>query len=752
MRAPLVVLLALAVAASGCDLLFPPDEPDDLDNDGFDETVDCDDLNASTFPGAGEICDAEDNDCDDVVDEGFDEDADGFNSCGADRDCNDIDADVFPGAVEACDGVDNNCDGVIDEDCAVDVDADGDGHLASVDCNDSNALVYPGAPETCNGIDDNCDDIVDEGFDADGDGWSGCNGVDCDDADPAIHPEAVEVCDGDDENCDGVADEPFDVDGDGWTTCKVQPDCDDSVATTYPYAPELCNGVDDDCDDLVDENTTDDNDGDGVSACAGDCNDDDPDIYPGGVELPNGVDDDCSGTADDGYAGQMSASLFAPVITGSETQERLGDVLSAGGHFNADPYGDVLSGSGSYNGGQGRAHLILGESFSTASAPATVAVFATVTGSAAGEYLGWSVDQGDLNDDGYDDLVIGAPEFNTAAPPNGNVYIFFGSAVVTGGAWPAAAADVHVQGAFSTEQCGTAVAALGDVDGDGVGDLGFTCPWYDSGGGILRGRTAVMFGRSTWAADLTTDDADVSFVGTASDIESGQALVGVDLDGDGLNDVAIGSPSYDAGRGRAAVFQGSASLGGTVDFAAAWRLWQGDGGHEVGSFLAAGDADGDAFGDLLVGAPTVSADAGALALVRGAATPPASGSVWVASQLYLQGVAATEQAGFSGGLGDIDGDGVPDLLAPTPGWDGSAGGDQGTLQIFYGPLTSYSGSLSSSAADAFVVGSLGGDFLGGALSVVPDFNGDGADDVLVASPFSDAGAGNAGRIYFVPGF
>ncbi len=750
MRASLVVFVALALATSGCDLLFPPDEPDDLDNDGYDETVDCDDLSSATYPGAGEICDSADNDCDGTVDEGFDEDADGFNTCGADQDCNDIDASVFPGADEICDGADNNCDGEIDEGCEVDVDNDNDGHLASVDCNDSNALVYPGAPETCNGIDDNCDDVVDEGFDDDGDGWSGCNGVDCNDDDPAIHPEAVEVCDGDDEDCDGLADEDFDLDGDGWTTCKVQPDCDDNVASTHPYAPEQCNGVDVDCDGLGDEDT--DGDGDGVSACAGDCDDTDPDIYPGAVELPNGVDDDCSGAADDGYSGQMSASLFVPTVTGSETQERLGDVLSSGGHYNADPYGDVLSGSGSYNSGQGRAHLILGESFSTASPPAAVAPFATVTGTTSGEYLGWSVDQGDLNDDGYDDLIIGAPEFNTASPPNGSVYVFFGSAAVTGGTWPPGAADVHLEGSLSTEQCGTAVAALGDVNGDGVGDLGFTCPWYDSGGGILRGRTIVVYGAATWPSEVTADAGDVRLVGADADIESGQALAGSDVNGDGFADIAIGSPNYDGGRGRVVLFAGSGSLSGSLTFNSALRSWIGDGGDGVGEFLLGGDADGDAYGDLLIGAPGVASDTGRLGLLRGAASPPASAVAWSAVQLYVSGSATTEQAGFSGALGDIDGDGIPDLLASTPGWDGSGGGDQGTLQMFYGPLTSYSGMVSSSSADAFVVGAAGGDFLGGAVGVVPDFNGDGADDVLVASPFSDAGGGNAGRIYFVPGF
>jgi hypothetical protein len=448
----------------------------------------------------------------------------------------------------------------------------------------------------------------------------------------------------------------------------------------------------------------------------------------------------------------MSATLFLPHLTGSTTQERLGDVLSVGGHVNADAFGDLVSGSGSYDSGRGRAHLILGQSFSTASPPTSLSVTATVTGESSGDYLGWSVDLGDLNDDGYDDVIIGAPEFNSAAPPNGNVYVFFGSSTVPVGAWLTSAADVHIQGAFSTEQCGTAVAALGDVNGDGIGDLGLTCPWYDSGGGILRGRTLVFYGRTNWSDAYDSDDADVTIVGADDDLESGQALVGgFDFDGDGVGDLAVGSPFFQADHGRVVLFFGG-DLSSSMSFGDRDAAWRGSvAGDQVGAFLTAGDADGDGFGDLLIGAPASLNSAGRLALVRGASGSPTSGVLWSSADLYVEGSANTEQTGFSGGLIDIDGDGSPDLLACSPGWDGS-GGDQGWLQIFYGPLTSYSGMLPSSSADAFVVGAAGGDFFGGAIGVVPDFNGDGANDVLVSSPFSDAGAGNAGRIYFIPGF
>ena len=303
-----------------------------------------------------EVCDGIDNDCDLLIDEGFDLDSDGFTSCGGD--CDDTNPTIFPGAPEICDGLDNDCDVIIDEGTLItfyaDTDSDGFGDPANSidacslplgyvsnnqDCDDSNPAINPTALEVCDGIDNDCDLAIDEGVqttfyaDTDGDGFGDAtnttlactapvgfvsNDDDCDDTNAAINPGALEICDGIDNDCDLAIDEGVqttffaDTDSDGFgdaantTLACTAPvgfvsnddDCDDTNAAINPLAIEICDGVDNDCDLSIDEGF--DTDGDGFTSCNGDCNDTNNTVFPGAPELCDNLDNDCDLAIDEG--------------------------------------------------------------------------------------------------------------------------------------------------------------------------------------------------------------------------------------------------------------------------------------------------------------------------------------------------------------------------------------------------------------------------------------------------------------------
>ena len=819
MRSAVCTLLALLAGGplSGCAWISKDElaAREDRDLDGHIAAQfggdDCDDALAEVHPGAEELCNSLDDDCDGAIDdvvagEGTtwyaDADGDGAGDpstvvAGCEQpegavadalDCDDSDAAIGPDALEICNGVDDDCDGGVDD--ADDgfesqtwyPDGDGDGvggdgetletadcqaptgyAARGGDCDDADAAVAPGLDEICDGLDNDCDGLTDDDddgltdvpvwyLDSDGDGYgtdavtlSQCdapasftdNALDCDDGDLAISPGADEHCDGVDEDCDGVVDDSAvdvsewytDGDGDGWgdaaervTACEAPAgtvaavgDCDDTDPSVYPYAEEACTEADTNCDGLPGAR---DDDEDGARGCDGDCDDGDAAIYPDAPERCNGIDDDCDGRVDDDDDDRITTGLERTYA--DSDGDGYGDEDDPG-ELACEPDPGRVSSHDDCDDGDDGVHPDAIEVCSTSadddcdgSTSDCSVTFGddglVFVGEAELDRAGAGLAVADLDGDGVEDLAVAAPGRGS---DKGSVYVVLHPSVASEDLGDAA----EWKGTAAGDEAGAALMSAGDVDGDGLMDLGVGAPGGED--------VFVLSGPASAGGGLT--GADAVLAGPGEDSAFGAALWFGDLDHDGVTDVAVGAPLNDQpgllgldviDAGQVYVFYGPLSGDRSAGSADATFIDDDESDGNLGRALAGADTDGDGDAELIVSALDNNG--------FGTLTPrvyllDASGG-----DEYDAGSVSRTFSGTSGRLsgaalsasGDVDGDGTTDLIV----------GDSAAGQAFLllGPLNTAPTTLSS--ADAVLSGSA--DF-GLDVALLPDLDGDGVDELAV---------------------
>jgi hypothetical protein len=671
--------------------------------------VDCVPDDPTVHPEADEVCDGKDNDCDGDVDEGFaDNDSDGVATCAGD--CNDNNSVSFPGAEEICDGEDNDCDGQLPGEEA---DVDSDGWMeCEGDCNDNNEAL-------------NLDD-------ADGDGWSTCS-LDCDDTDAELNLD--------------------DADGDGVDTCGSDgipgtgdEDCDDDDATTYFGASELCDGIDNDCDSMIPDNELD-TDSDGFMVCESDCDDSDADAHPGAPEIcEDGTDSDCNGF--DGQCllgGSYDLSEADVIFVGEEAGDHAGVGIGSAGDVDGDGDDELLVGAYySDRGGSdaGAAYLFDGTPQGTIDLSQADTVF---VGEEPGDYAGVAVSSaGDVDCDGFDDILVGAYGHDDVEEGIGAAYVILSP--VTSGDVDLSSADTKFIGEGGGDGAGRTVAQAGDVDGDGCGDIILGAHFHDAGG-ENAGAAYVVYDIVPGTFSLSS--ADAKLVGEDDGDFAGRWVASAgDADADGLADVLVGADQrFNGSPGAAYLMYGP--IYGTIDLSSADAKLVGEAGSDAAGVrvAAAGDTNGDGYDDILVGAfqnDNQGTDSGAAYLIHG----PVYGHVDLAA---ADAVFAAESAGnrvLGGGhIGDIDGDGMDDVLigAYTNDDGGSAAG---AAYLSYGP---FSDEIPLSISDAKFVGEEAGDEAGVRIEGAGDINGDGFMDLLIGAWYNDRGGDDAGAAYLIYG-
>ncbi|MXP27194.1 hypothetical protein GRI39_14335, partial [Altererythrobacter indicus] len=412
------------------------------------------------------------------------------------------------------------------------------------------------------------------------------------------------------------------------------------------------------------------------------------------------------------------------------------------------------------------------------STPLTATEGFAILGAADSDYLGLSVSlAGDVNADGYDDLIVAAPSNDDGGADAGAAYVIFGKASGFGtidlGSGLNAADGFKILGAADGDRLGYSVSSAGDVNGDGIDDILLGA--FANGG---TGSAYVIFGKTSGfgTIDLANSLSAVQgfqITGVASNDRLGWSVSSAgDINGDGYDDVIVGANLHDddglTDRGEAYVIFGKASGFGTIDLSSG--LGAADGftitgaaaGDNLGySVSSAGDVNGDGYDDLIVAAVLSDdggTDAGVVHVIFGKAsgfgTIDLSTDLSAAEGFKIIGAMAEDQLGYLvSSAGDINGDGYDDIIIGAR-WSDDGGTNAGAAYVIFGKEAGY-GTIdlaNLTAADGFIIqGDAAGDELGVSVSSAGDIDGDGYDDLIVGANLGDDGGTNAGEAYIIYG-
>ena len=417
---------------------------------------------------------------------------------------------------------------------------------------------------------------------------------------------------------------------------------------------------------------------------------------------------------------------------GNQADAIWGHFVAPAGDVNGDGFADVMVGAPDFDNGQadeGRAAVYLGSASGLAFSPAW-----TTESNQEGGHLGSVSTAGDVNADGFADVIVGAPSFDNGASV-GRALAYLGSA---------AGLSTTPQWIAETNQAsifGFSVATAGDVNADGFADVIVGAFFYANGQAqegaafVYHGSASGLQNAPAWSAESNQSSARFGYsVGTAGDVN-----------GDGYSDVIVGAPLHDnleIDEGRAFVYLGGATGLATTS---AWTAEPDQFSVEFGSSVGtAGDTNGDGFADVLIGAHLYNSsepDAGRVYLYEGSATGLAIGPTWLVDSNQF----ASDFGGSVATAGDVNGDGFSDVIIGARYYT-NIHFQEGRVFVYHG-----AGSGLATSASWENEPNHQGAFYGASVATAGDVNGDGYSDVIVGAPWYDNGQSDEGRAFLYHG-
>jgi len=474
----------------------------------------------------------------------------------------------------------------------------------------------------------------------------------------------------------------------------------------------------------------------GISvSLAGDVNGDGySDVIVGAYAYDNGQTDEGMAFVYHGSSSGLSAS-FNWTTESNQENAYFGYSVSRAGDVNGDGYSDVIVGAYSYD------NVETNEGMTFVYHGSSSGLSASFNWSAESNqenaYFGSSISSaGDVNGDGYSDVIVGAYEYDNGETDEGMAFVYHGSSEGLS-AYPDWSAESNQENAYF----GCSVSSAGDVNGDGYSDVIVGAYGYDNGqtdegmAFVYHGSSSGLSTSFNWSAESNQENAH--FGGSVS--QAG------DVNGDGYSDVIVGAHLYDNGEtneGMTFVYHGSSSgLSASFNWTAQSNQENAYFGISVSS---AGDVNGDGYSDVIVGANRYDngeTDEGMAFVYHGSSSGLSASANWTAES-------DQENAHFGISVsqaGDVNGDGYSDVIVGAYGYDNGET-DEGRAFVYHGSSSGLSASFNWSAesnqADAR---------FGYSVSWAGDVNGDGYSDVIVGSHGYDNGQTYEGRAFVYNG-
>ena len=481
----------------------------------------------------------------------------------------------------------------------------------------------------------------------------------------------------------------------------------------------------------------------------------------------------------------LATSDAITTVLGADSGDLKSDLPSVTtGDFNSDGIDDLLIGARFGDGPDntrtdaGEAYVVYGSD----KPPTTVDIAkgdadVTIWGVGHGDNLGLFVHAGDVNGDGKTDIMVGAPYASgpTGTPQTGSAYVFFGGSKLASSIdLSEQQADLTLHGPGSLSFFGDSITS-GDINDDGVNDIiiGATFAAPNADNPQQTGGVYAVYGSKDLAGskDMTKGEYDLVVFGRDPQDELGDAVASADVNGDGVDDLlmvaeAADGPENDrSAAGEVYVVLGGANLKGPVDTGKdeqAMTVYGGDTNDILGFSIAGGDVDGDGVADIVVPARTgdgpgnQTPDAGQTYIIHGSTDLPKSIDLAQDQDIASFTGANTTDLLAAIALWDVNGDGNQEIIAGTGYGDGPDNSRVDCGEVVVLNAKGLAAPASSTSEGFRLQISYGPESEGrmGAGVAAGDFNGDGKIELIMVAPEANGpgeGRANAGRVYVVPG-